>query len=195
MARLSFYHVDRIFLAGGGDKESTFRFKAALSEVLRKANDKGHTGINQNDWFNSACALIGIVPSHEIDLSEEFIEFPINSGVIYSKECYKQESLIAKRLKECATISPLKYECTVDNQLSEEQRKALHNAKESGVSIVTGGPGTGKTTVISNLCELAKINNISVYMLAPTGLASRRMTESVNDASIPAMTIHSFTQA
>lgn len=192
--RLQFSRVDRVFLASGGDKESVFRLKAALSEVIRKANNEGHTGIHINDWVNRASTLLNIQGdlNIDIDLSDDFIEYPENSGFIYSKECYEQESIIAKRLKQCSKLAALKHAYSGDTYLSDEQKQAIAHAKESGVSIVTGSPGTGKTTVINSLCELAVVNDIEIFMLAPTGLAARRMSESVKDTDVQAMTIHSF---
>jgi exodeoxyribonuclease V alpha subunit len=116
----------------------------------------------------------------------------ISDKNIYLYEMYEEEYYIAKRLYDLNEYEPENYEYDIDvDYYNEEQRKAIKMALNSRFTIITGGPGTGKTTIIKKIIELyEKYNSIEeIKLLAPTGRAAKKMTEATD---ITASTIHRF---
>ena len=118
--------------------------------------------------------------------AEEYIASKINYLINKEVTHYKN---IDMRIKELEDMYKIEY--------SDKQKEAIIKALENNILIVTGGPGTGKTTIIKAIVDLYKmLNKLSVKdlvtniaLLAPTGRASKRMSESTN---LPATTIHRF---
>lgn len=118
--------------------------------------------------------------------SEEFIVSKINYLINKDTSEYKNIDLRVKQLED-------KYEI----EYSDKQKEAIIKALENNILIITGGPGTGKTTIIKAIVDLYKLLNkfndkelvSNIALLAPTGRASKRMSESTN---LPASTIHRF---
>lgn len=131
----------------------------------------------------------------------------IDDEKYYLREMYENESYIADSLKYLNN----KKEKNIDNlyenlkkleeknsiEYNDKQREAIINSLKNNVTIITGGPGTGKTTIVKAIVDLYQIINnysdeqmiIHMALLAPTGRASKRLSESTN---FPAMTIHRF---
>jgi len=118
---------------------------------------------------------------------------------VYAKELWLAESLVAQRVKELINRAS----CQIEGlelhikdiesrdsvRYAAEQKKAIIRALEHPLTIITGGPGTGKTTVINAICEIyARLNpTFTIYLAAPTGRAAKRISETTN---LEAMTIH-----
>lgn len=151
----------------------------------------------------------------EITVTNDVIEVQINNlnvdkkivisevngeEVVYSPYIYRQEINTAGRLLEtCATIDTRditfpsvekelqKIEKDIDITLDDIQKEAVFQAARNGVTVITGGPGTGKTTTINAIIRYFEMEGDSLLLAAPTGRAAKRMTEATGHA---AQTIH-----
>lgn len=180
-----------------------------FSEVI---NTIGDTYLYYTEIYNYLNRALNININN--DLLENTIEELINNNQIkrveekyYLKKMYDAEKSICNRIVYLNNQKDLKVK-DLDNYLNnqetdnniiynEEQKEAIKNSFLKNFLVITGGPGTGKTTIIKSIVNLyKKINKVSekdllneVTLLAPTGRASKRMMESVN---FPASTIHRF---
>lgn len=192
--RLSFTNADKIWQTLHGDITAPQRINAGIMEAMRRNQEDGNSGIHINDLVRSACTLLKIssdlvTPVISGNLKNELIEYPIGSNIIFKQETWRFERHIAERLVHIhKTARILTNKIDVD-MLTDEQHGGIVNVMNNGVSIITGSPGTGKTTLINALCELANVNNIKVVLLAPTGMAAKRMCDTTGRKAI---TIHSF---
>ncbi|MBQ8234641.1 MAG: AAA family ATPase, partial [Bacilli bacterium] len=149
----------------------------------------------------------------KIDIDyEDFTKYSINENIIieedmyYLKEMYQDIEYITYRIKRLTKQDIKNYkidnyieslENSLDIKYSNSQKQAIINSINNNISIITGGPGTGKTTIVNAICEIyAMINKYNktnmedkVALLAPTGRASKRLKESTN---LKASTIHRF---
>ena len=131
------------------------------------------------------------------ELKREIIQEKIyNKEIIYLNKYYYAENYVAKKILQLSTV--IEEEDTINEQISnveketniilaENQKKAVKEALTRGVLIITGGPGTGKTTIINIILRLLKNQDLEVELCAPTGRASKRMAESTGFES---KTIH-----
>ena len=117
---------------------------------------------------------------------------------VYSKPFYEAEKNIAEKIiglrnaENVKVIKTLKkdldgIEKNIDIKLSEKQKEAIESINENNVCIITGGPGTGKTTIIKAIIELYKKHGMKPVLCAPTGRAAKRMTETTGEE---AKTLH-----
>jgi exodeoxyribonuclease V alpha subunit len=120
-----------------------------------------------------------------------------DGAYIYNPSFYFAEMAIAKKLREMTAAKPQKVpdldkqvdciECERRITLAAQQKKAVRMAMESGVLVITGGPGTGKTTIINCILDLMEGEDLTVELAAPTGRAAKRMAETTGRE---ARTIH-----
>ena len=176
------------------EMSSELRVSAGLEYVLRKNLYNGHTCLPRNKFISVACKLLGVndsvaeiccdrliqcfrLCSEEID-GIEFLSIP---------EFHNAEEHIAARLcsvkrfiNTSVTVDELEIE-NVENRLGIQfenlQRQAIFEAFESGILVLTGGPGTGKTTTLNAIIKLFENRNLNIELAAPTGRAAKRMTE------------------
>ncbi len=195
------------------DSDSIVRKKECILEAMRRISDTvGDIYYNREDIYDSLKKYFGLL----LD-SEEFAGllntlFQENLIVIeqdryYLKEYYMMEYDIAKNLQMIYNL-PKKELKDFDKRIASleesigvtynlEQKKAIKNALENRISIISGGPGTGKTTIINAITRLyIEMNSLSpidiftnIALLAPTGRASKKLAEST---TLPAMTIHRY---
>jgi len=134
-------------------------------------------------------------PGHSSSEMGEIAEIPGPYGkpVIYLTPFYFSEKGVAERLGKLAYTVPSRLNdippafTTIDTQLSSEQRNAIHTALTHPVSVLTGGPGTGKTTCLKALIELLESASKRYALASPTGRAAKRLSEATGR---PASTIH-----
>ena len=204
---IGFATADKIALSVGIPKDSPLRARASISYTLEtEAEDGGHCWTFENDLLLHANELTGI-PTEVLEaaLRDEIGEGRVvvegsTDGVrkIYLKSLYYSERDVARRVRAILSTPSSFVFTSIENAISwwqaragftlaPKQYEALKNSLSAKFSIITGGPGVGKTTIIRALVEIFGQKKRKVVLAAPTGRAAKRMTESVG---APAQTIH-----
>ena len=204
IAGVGFKTADEIALRMGFSPESSMRMKAGISFALSMAASKGHTYLLYEDLYEESKRLLGISEAEfESDIYELTIERKIvlkevkGERRVYNNNLYYMELTVARKLLDLNAKSENNYkvmeakvkevEAKTGIKLGDLQRKAVYEAVESGLVIITGGPGTGKTTTINAIIKLFEMQNMEILLAAPTGRAAKRMTETTG---MEAQTIH-----
>ena len=205
---IGFTTADRIALSVGIPKDSMLRARASVSYTLEtEAEDGGHCWTYENDLLLRANELTGI-PVEILGgaLKEELkdgrvikeSESDAGNAKIYLRSLYYSERDVADRVRTILASKSASHFKSISNaiawwekkagfSLAPKQRDALENSLKSKFSIITGGPGVGKTTIIRALVDIFSVKKLKVVLSAPTGRAAKRMSESVG---MPAQTIH-----
>lgn len=202
---IGFKTADEIARKVGIEKDSEFRIKSAVEYILYLNAEKGNTYMKVMDLFNETKFLL------DIEIENDYFETLLSNMVIdrrikiehstdvYLNYYYKVEAEVAKRLLSInASVADLNYEkSTVEDfekffkekniLLDEMQLLFIKKSIENGVSILTGGPGTGKTTTINGIIQFFGAKNLKISLAAPTGRAAKRMSEATG---YEAKTIH-----
>ncbi len=203
---IGFATADRIALSVGIANDSPLRARATISYALAKeAEDGGHCWTYENELLVKGNELTGIPvevlsTALEAEIAERrvIVDGSESPRRIYPKTLFFSERRTAGRvqaiLKTPHAFRDLDVEKAIDwwesragFTLAVKQRQALERSLSSKFSIITGGPGVGKTTIIRALVEIYGRRGLRVTLAAPTGRAAKRMTESVG---APAQTIH-----
>ena len=209
---MTYKKIDYIALSMGIEKNSLIRLRGSILYIMEEISNRlGHTYYLADEIYSHLTNLL------KIDISEEEFHNSLESliddfliieknNLYYLYELYSSEDLIARRLKLLSHTTNKRKNIdtiieTVESNLNikynNEQINAIKKSINNSVLIITGGPGSGKTTIIKGIIETYKeINKLSyanlideVALLAPTGRAAKRMSEV---SSYPASTIHSF---
>ncbi|MEK7334083.1 MAG: ATP-dependent RecD-like DNA helicase, partial [Candidatus Binatota bacterium] len=204
---VGFILADRIARAMGISEDSPVRVQAGLLHVLKKFSDEGHCFIPLALVKSNASALLGF----ELEAAESAIEKLAVEGEIvleeageegatkvYPQELYHAERRVASAIRSLLSTpsgfrdkgikgSTLQLFNPSTFSLEKEQREAILQALQHKVLIITGGPGTGKTTLLVSLLALFRAADVSFALAAPTGRAAKRMGEMAGEE---AKTIH-----
>ncbi len=205
--RIGFRNVDRIAAQMGYDMTSPNRVEAGLRNMLSTMSMNGYTCVEAEILVNSAASALTM----DTEAVGQTLNNMLNSRTlnaleyegqqrVYMPDLYRAETRTARRLRElgdrqfCDTEVLQRRLAAIrgDQQicgalLSEEQIAAAENAINRGVVIITGGPGTGKTTAIRCMVELFEGCGMEVALCAPTGRAAKRMAEA---SGADAKTVH-----
>lgn len=194
---VGFQIADTIARAVGVPRDSPGRRRAAVVHVLSEAERDGSTCLPVPELVSKAGTLLGGAPPdaqllHEMVEHEDLV-LEQDEAVLwaYRPPTWRLESELADLIRGLAERrAALKPATVTDEDLvpAPEQAAAVTAAFSSRISIVTGGPGTGKTATIRLICAAAKAQKASIALVAPTGRAARRMAESTG---MEASTIHS----
>lgn len=204
---IGFLTADRIAMAMGVPADSDYRIRAGILHVLKDNSDK-----NGNTYMQIPALKEGVFGLLSINnLSERIDDLIVkltldnyikpldinNERVIALTQYYKIEKVLADSLillnsdteNERIDISDeiKMYETINHITMHEHQKMAVNIAVNNGVSIITGGPGTGKTTIIKCILQVFKDMGKKVKLMAPTGRAAKRLSESTGE---DASTIH-----
>ena len=202
---VGFIKADGVALSMGMDPTSHFRLAAATKYVLKEMSTDGHCYAREDEILK---ALAKITEAKKeawracwdtMCREDELVQ---EEGRYYLPALYNDEVTVARLLKEIAfgTVVNLKTPSLVDELMAEEhlagftpvkyapeQLEAICTALEEKVVVVTGGPGTGKTTTVNGIIRAFRKSGLSVTLAAPTGRAAKRMTET---SGVEAKTIH-----
>ncbi len=210
---LNFKKIDRIALKNGIEKDSFVRVRAAILYIMEEvSNTYGHSYFYYDEIFQYLPRVL------LISISDEVYKKAMESLIVdimvvnkedryYLKDMWEAETLIVKRFrllarKEDEVFKNLEDKLTeMENVFgiiyNDDQRQAILDSIRKNFLIITGGPGTGKTTIMKGIIELYKeVHKLSyeklaerVQLLAPTGRAAKRMSDAT---LMPASTIHRF---
>ncbi len=196
--RMGFARVDEIAHILGVSDEDRNRIEAGILLRMRFYTGEGHVFADYDELVHTAAETLGAGG----ELVEDVIEDMVFDGrlqladvdgrrVVYFYGYYKAECGIASALAALENpdggLAPVggdmdaliaKAEAEAGVAFSPEQAEAVRNAMLAGVSIITGGPGTGKTTIINGLIAIAEASKLKVALAAPTGRAAKRIMET-----------------
>ena len=204
---IGFYTADKIAQKMGISELSEFRFRAGILHVLKENSDKtGNTFITKPNLESELTNLLRVATNNiEIDkvinnlIMDSLIKvFELNDNqVIMLSKLYNTEKIVGLTLnllnelgkgKNLDVSDSIKYYEQVNLlQMHDNQKHAIEMAVNNGVSVITGGPGTGKTTIVKCMLQIFKGMGKVVKLLAPTGRAAKRLSESTGEE---ASTIH-----
>ena len=202
---INFNNIDKIAMQIGIPMDSDYRIKSGIKYSLLVASYNGHTCVLKQNLIDYTKSILEVdeerIEDNLINLnvsSEIHIVVENHEEYVFLEQLYKAESKIAERLltlRDCDNVKFIKnfeaeikkHEEKIDIELSEKQFEAVKQINENNVCIITGGPGTGKTTIIKCVLELYKSHKKKVVLCAPTGRAAKRMSETTGE---DAKTIH-----
>jgi len=198
---IGFKTADAIALSVGIPHDSEVRARAGLIYTLQTESDEGHCFTPEPDLLLHAQALLDITVEILGDaLSKEFEKGTLvkEEDRVYLRDLFRAETRVAASLTRLldapqpfapidAAVAIPWAERKMGLNLAPLQREALRNAVTSKVSIITGGPGVGKTTIIRALTEIFGARKMDIRLAAPTGRAAKRMSEATGRE---AQTIH-----
>lgn len=174
--------------------DSSLRIRAGITHILRHNTLNGHTCLPEDRLIKTAAEFLGITEEKALEVLEELL-FENNlakdnireRSFIFLPEYYESEGYIAARLKmmlrfpapafKDAQKQIKKAEKANGISYADKQREAIESALNKGLLVLTGGPGTGKTTTLNAIIEVLKNNSQRVLLAAPTGRAAQRMSE------------------
>lgn len=204
--KVSFEKIDHVAMKLGFEMDSDKRIQSGIQYALGKIAINGHATVKYEKLIEYVTGLLGV--------SEQVIENTIvtmkakekiiledrDDGTewVYLASFYQAEKNIAQTIANLQDVESTKkvkniaselkkIEKKIGLQLSEKQEQAIRAINENNICIITGGPGTGKTTIIKVLIELSKNHGWKPVLCAPTGRAAKRMTEATGE---DAKTLH-----
>lgn len=202
---IGFKTADQIALAYGMDPQSPERLAAGLTYVLQDMTQNGHVCIPDRELVYRASLILRAeqlmlrdVLTEALAMGQLCADDYGGETYVYTLQAYEEERGVAERIREMAAYTPPKLrrhvELFLDRwqescqfQLAEGQREAVSQSLQSGMLVITGGPGTGKTTVVQAIIRLAEQEGLRIVLCAPTGRAAKRLAETTERK---AKTIH-----
>lgn len=201
---VGFRIADEIASKVGIRTDSDFRIRSGLLYCLQQASGEGHTYLPQERLASRASELLGVpgesIEKNMMDLAVERRLVMKRAGDqvhVYAGVFYNMESNVAYMLKMLNVPMGISeehvYKCirrieqVTGIELAEHQKQAVVAAAREGVLVITGGPGTGKTTTIDSIIRYFDLEGLDFMLAAPTGRAAKRMSETTG---YEARTIH-----
>ncbi len=194
---VDFKQIDKMAIDIGIPKDAEKRIASGIKYSLIRVSYNGHTCVKKENLITFVCDLLGVTGENvencliNLNVNKEIVIEKQEEGleIVYLHEFYKAEYNIAERIislrdsENTKHIKKFKQELKkIEEQtsieLSEKQKEALEAINENNVCIITGGPGTGKTTIIKSIIDLYEVQKKKVVLCAPTGRAAKRMTEA-----------------
>lgn len=204
---IGFRLADEIATKVGINTDSEFRIRAGIIYELSQESANGNIYIYEQELLKRVVILLNVdLESIQLQLDnlaidrkviiKEISKDPL-TRIVYSAPLYYAELNCARMLcdlnvkfeisKEQLDKKIDKVTSLIDIELDECQREAVAQSVQNGITVITGGPGTGKTTTINTIIRLFESENINILLAAPTGRAAKRMSETTNHQ---AQTIH-----
>lgn len=198
--RIGFKTADRIASEMGLPKNHSGRLSSGVKYVLNTAALSGHTCLKYDDLINMCVSLLGCTVEEAentvsiLKLGDELI---FSGDFVYLPIYYNMEFTVAGRINElmctAQVLTPFieddifKFSKLNSLELSPLQTEAVKNANNGGIFVITGGPGTGKTTVMKIITQIFTQHEYKIALCAPTGKAAKRLSES---CGLEAKTLH-----
>ena len=201
---VGFKTADEIAARVGIKTDSDFRIKSGIQYVLQQAAMDGHTYLPMEELTRRAVYLLGVessqVEAHYMNLAmDRKIVMQLKDDItqIYANTFYYMEANTAAMLKQLDVtydVPDIEIEAAIRNiekktemELDEHQVEAVKEAVRNGLLVITGGPGTGKTTTIRTIIRYFEKEGLDILLAAPTGRAAKRMEEATG---CEAKTVH-----
>lgn len=206
---VGFKTADKIAIKMGVEKDSTFRMRAGIVHILGElANRTGSTVVESQVLLQAVFSLLEIDPDSNTSAYESVLTDLIIDGFVKERvedsavflslaKFYNMEKGIASKIAKllCNSVQTDKdiefllceYEKQASITLHPSQKEAIQTAINNNIVVITGGPGTGKTTIVRAINNILKTMEYKTLLLAPTGRASKRLSEATKDE---AKTIH-----
>ena len=204
MEGVGFRTADEIATKVGIRTDSDFRIRSGIQYALLQAAGEGHTYLPMDELTRRTSLLLDIDPEH---IEKHYMNLAMDRKIvmrqnedvtqIYSASFFYMEANTATMLKQLNIkydVSDAEIEQRIhaiekksDIQLDEHQIQAVREAIRNGVLVITGGPGTGKTTTINTIIRYFEMEGMDIFLAAPTGRAAKRMSETTG---FEARTIH-----
>ena len=201
---VGFKIADEIAARIGIHADSDYRIRSGMLYTLLQASGEGHTYLPKEQLFTRCARLLGVDESYmEKHLMDMVIDRKLvlkeknGETIVYPSQYYYLELNTARMLNELNVLCPedeqlvqkriLMIEKETGTVLDEMQKKAVTEAASHGLFVLTGGPGTGKTTTINAIIRFFEGEGAELRLAAPTGRAAKRMTETTG---YEAQTIH-----
>jgi len=203
---VDFKQIDKMAIDLGMEPNNSKRIKSAIKYALIRTTYNGHTCTLKENLIEFVQQLTGV---SEEDIEDSIISLKVENEIVLEKREEKQEWIYLYqfyRAEQVITESILRLQNSKNSKkinniaskiqrveekedilLSEKQKEAIELINENNVTIITGGPGTGKTTIIKTIIEIYNEKKSKVVLCAPTGRAAKRMTETTGEE---ASTLH-----
>ena len=202
---VDFKQIDQMAIKLGIERENQKRVKSGIKYALIKITYNGHCCTLESNLIEYVKTLLNV---NETVIQDGIVNLKVNNEIVvenrndekwvYLYSFYKAENQIAERIlkldksKNMKKVSNIEKELKLveektDIMLSEKQKEAIRAINDNNVTIITGGPGTGKTTIIKSIIEIYKQKKYKIVLCAPTGRAAKRMTETTGEE---ASTLH-----
>lgn len=203
--RVNFNQIDKMALDIGIEYNNEKRIRSGVKHALLLTTYNGHCAVVYENLLKFVHELLGV---REEEIEDILINMKVKNDIVieeregyewvYLYQYYQAEKNVAEKLiqldkyKNIKRISKFEKELEITEEksnikLSEEQKEAIKQINNNNVCVITGGPGTGKTTIIKAIINLYKHNEMKPVLCAPTGRAAKRMTETTG---IEAKTLH-----
>ena len=206
---IGFMSADRIAKSIGIPQESEFRVRAGLLYTMLSSTEKtGNTFLPKKMLESQSLALLELSEETYANLFDQALDGLVldktmmrmwkdNVEIVLLSKYYFYENSIAQKLAVLSCTQNIEKQ-NIDDEIAhfeqlnkiefhQEQKNAINTALNNGVCVITGGPGTGKTTIVKCIIELLKQQNQKFILMAPTGRASKRLSDSTGEE---AKTIH-----
>ena len=202
---VDFKQIDEMAIRLGIEKENKKRVMSGIKYSLIKTTYNGHCCTSKQNLIEYVKQLLGV---SEKLIEDGIINLKVNEEIVvedrngeqwlYLYNFYSTEERISQRILSLSRAKNVKKIHNIEKELklieeksdiflSEKQKEAIRQINENNVTIITGGPGTGKTTIIKSIIEIYKQKKYKIVLCAPTGRAAKRMTETTGEE---AYTLH-----
>ncbi|WP_236913099.1 SF1B family DNA helicase RecD2 [Clostridium sp. Cult1] len=202
---IGFKTADKIAQNMGISLESPYRIEGGIRYVINRYAGSGHTYVPKDELLPSTSELLGV----DSNLVEESLRDLAIKGIVhilniedemkvYYTPFHIAENNVSRKIVELSRVELEDFNVDIDKIIKEiegeegidfadKQIEAIKESIKNGIVVITGGPGTGKTTIINAIIKIFEDQSLTVNLAAPTGRAAKRMTETTG---IEAKTIH-----